>query len=147
MITKELKSTAIAQLKCRVSPDQVALNLDVPLPLVREWFDTISEDDLTGLKANVHAVQSLANGTDVIGNSAQNEELLKTKIEQIAGEIVDQVGLTVTTGDVVRAKTLQLCADTVTKLYSTIVNKDKAPQGDVRPNGQTISAFKSIMKD
>lgn len=144
MITKEIKMTALAKLKCQVPPEEIAEELDIPLPLIKEWANTIEGNDLIQLHANVHAVTKLANGEITRSN---NEEFLRLKIEEVAIDIVEQVQLVTTGGDVVRAKALQLCADTVTKLYNSLINNITNADGSLKPNGQEISAFKSLMKD
>lgn len=156
MITKELKATAIAKIKCHVPLEEIALELDIPFPLVKEWHakETESESnrtasDLVNTAAKVHAVQVLTRELhqQVIPPSNQQEELLKLKIEEVALEIAEQVSLNLATTDVIRAKTLQLCADTVTKLYNSLISKAIAPDGSIRPSDTGLSAFRNVMRD
>ena len=146
MITPSLKATAIARIKCSEPLEEIARELDIPLAVVKELYNGLDNNDLIRLEANVFALGKLTNG-DIIPPSDKNEQMLKMKIEEVAIDIVDEVGLCVTTADPIRAKTLQLCADTVSKLYTTLISKLPAGEGGVSPNGKTIEAFKSIMKD
>ncbi len=151
MITREIKMEAIAQINLGIPLPDIAANMDIPLPLVQEWSDkealeTKSDNDLVAIAANIHAVRLLERG-EIIPKSSDQEELLKIKIEEVALDIVDQISLTVASPDILRAKTLQLCADTVTKLYNSMVAKVTSADGSIRPDGQTISAFKSLMRE
>lgn len=148
MITEEVKTQAIARLRRGFDPTLISEELGLPDRLVREWQKSLDPHSLLSLEANLHAADELANGRivlngDIITNS---EELLRTKLETVAVEIVDQTALVVTTGDIVRAKTLQLCADTVSKLYQTFITKGIASPNNPRsPTG--MSAFQRLMKD
>lgn len=147
MITEAIKNKAIFRLRDRETAEDIAKDMELPLPLVLEWESKLDQKDLTQLQSNIHAVQTFANG-DILLPSSGQEELLRLKIEEIAIEIVDQVSLTVSTPDIMRAKTLQLCADTVTKLYDSLINKKTGGSGEpVKPNGRAITAFQSIMKE
>jgi hypothetical protein len=146
MITETVKSTAIAKIKCQVPYPEIAEELDIPELLVKEWADKLEGNDLVHMQANIHALERMSRQT-LIEPSSNMEELLKTKIEEVAVNIVNEVDMVVATADPIRAKTLQLCADTITKLYTTIVTKVIAAPGVEKPNGSEISVFKNIMRD
>lgn len=145
MITPSLKATAIARIKCLEPLANIAQELDIPLAVMQELYRGMDTNDLIRLEANTFAVQQLAE-CEILPSSPNQEKLLQKKIEDVAIEIVDEVSLCVTTADPIRAKTLQLCADTISKLYITLIAKS-TDIGPISPNGKTIDAFKSIMKD
>ncbi len=147
MITEATKNKAIFRLRDRETAEDIAKDMELPLPLVKEWESNLDAKDLTRLQSNVHAIETFSKG-DILLPSSGQEEILRLKIEEVAIEIVDQVNLTVSTPDIMRAKTLQLCADTITKLYDSLINKKSGPAGEpVKPNGRAITAFQSIMKE
>lgn len=146
MITEQMKTTAIARIKMLEPPEDVALDMCIPVQLIREWADTISGKDMVQMKANIIATSNLAQEMGV-STSKDDLNLLRAKLEESAITIATEVALTVATGDVVAAKTIQLCADAVTKLYNTFINGDGRDPGQPSQNGKAISAFAELMKD
>ena len=148
MITEAIKNKAIFRLRDRETAEDIAKDMELPLPLVKEWESKLDAKDLTHLQSNIHAIETFGKQEIFAPGQTGNEEMLRTKIEEVAMEIVDQVNLTVSTPDIMRAKTLQLCADTITKLYDSLINKKTGPAGEpIKPNGRAITAFQSIMKE
>ena len=146
MITEKTKANAISLLKLGDTPEQVADSLELPLMLVREWSEDIGLKDLTMLQANSNALTRLVNG-EVLNGSEANADLLKLKIEEVALKIVEQVSHTVPYGDVVQARSLQLLADTCSKLYNTVINKGQAALPPQTPGQQALSMFEQLSKD
>lgn len=145
MITEKTKANAIALLKLGDTPEQVSESLELPLMLVREWFADISPKDLTKLEANANALTRVVEG-QILNSSETNAELLKVKIEETALEIVDQVSKAVPFGDVVQARSLQLLADTCSKLYNTVINKGQLVT-PANPAQQALSMFEQMSRD
>lgn len=144
MITDKTKAYAISLLKCGDSVQQVSEELELPFMLVKDWNDSLDLKDLTVLNATANALTRVVNGQ--LSAPGQNVEVLKGKIEEMAIKIVDQMGLTVHTGDPLAARSLQLLADTCTKLYATIVNKG----GPVAPGDDSskgLSLFERLSRD
>mgnify|MGYP007104190841 CR=1 FL=1 len=145
MITDKTKANAISLLKLGDTPEKVSADLELPLMLVREWCEDIGVNDLTGLQANVHALDRVVNG-EILPSTNENTELLRLKIEKTALEIVDHVSKAVPYGDVVQAKSLNLLADTCSKLYNTVINKGQATAPQT-PGAAALSMLEDLRKD
>ena len=151
MITKELKAMAMGQIKMHVPLNEIAVNLDIPLPLIQEWYTQYkgtgrSEGDLTQVAANIYALNKLSN-SEVIASSENTTQILQVKCETVALDIVDQISLCIVTDDLVRARTLQICADAVTKLYNSMISKSVAPDGSMKPSTKSVTIFQQMMSD
>lgn len=148
MITEDIKAQCIAKLARGFSPEDISEEMGVPTKLLKEWKSTLAPNQMISLHANLHAAAEMAAGNIEILEPNKKEQLLKDKLETVAVEIIEQTSLAVSTGDIVRAKTLQLCADVTTKLYATFITKGQGiPQGGGYNPGQGGSAFQRLMKD
>lgn len=145
MITDKTKANAISLLKLGDTPEKVSRDLELPLMLVREWHESIGGNDLTSLNANVNAISRVIEG-ELIPSTNENVEMLRLKIEQTALEIVDHVSKAVPYGDVVQAKSLNLLADTCSKLYNTVINKGQATAPQT-PGAAALSMLEDLRKD
>jgi hypothetical protein len=146
MITEKTKANAISLLKLGDTPEQVSSELELPYMLVREWYEKLDGKDLTMLSANTNALSKLAN-SEVLMSSEDNAEILKIKIEETAIKIMDKVSDTVHFPDVIQAKALHLLADTCSKLYNTVINKGKSPEGPQSAAMQSLSMFEQLSRD
>lgn len=141
MITDATKAKAIAAILRQVPHEDIAEELEIPVVLVREWAN-LQGKNLVTMEANLLAADRVLKGEVLEANQV---DILKQKLEQAAIDVTNEVPAAI--GDPMYAKSLQLCADTITKLYQVIVCR-----GDVNPNnmplsGNGISAFQSIMRD
>ena len=145
MITEKTKANAIALLKLGDKPEQVSADLELPYMLVREWYEALDQKDLTKLQANANALVRIVEG-ELLANTEDNVEKLRTKIEECAIEIVDKVKATVHFPDVIQAKALNLLADTCSKLYGTVINKGQSGAA-LPPSMQNLSMFEQLSRD
>lgn len=139
MITEKIKAKAIALLERRKLAEEVAEELDLPVMVVKDWEKTLSVKSLVALEATVHAIEDI----EIASIDPTMEAKLKTKLEEAAHEIADQVYKYAGSGDPIHAKALQLNADAVTKLYQTIILKGQAIVA-INPNGSNGSAFQQL---
>lgn len=146
MITEKTKANAISLLKLGDTPEQVSEALELPLMLVREWHTSIGGKDLTSLQANANALERVING-ELIPSTEANAEILRVKIEETALKIVEQVSHAVPFGDVVQARSLQLLADTCSKLYNTVINKGQVAAAPQTPGQAALSMFEQMSRD
>jgi len=142
MITPETKHLAIARLKMAVPIKEISEDLGVPIPLIKEWEKGMDSKDLVQLNANVHAVNYLAKNI-LIASTENNTKLLQAKLEECAIQLSGEV-LNIDQGDIVTARTLQLLADTVSKLYLTFISKPSANKVE-EINDMTM--FESLRRD
>jgi hypothetical protein len=141
MIKETVKAKAIAQIKRSIPLDQIAEELSLPVMLLEDWAK-LEGKDLVAMEANLHAVETILNRQEVV--EQDTVEILKTKLEEAALEVTKDIPMAM--GDVVYAKSLQLCADTISKLYVHIVNKGiPADTGIMNLNGD--SAFAQLQRD
>lgn len=144
MISDKLKAQAIAQLRSGYTVDIVSEDLDIPESLVEEWSERLNPASLVALEAAAIAVRRVEQGEVV----PLNEEVLKDTLEQTAVELAKQAAIPGSWGDMAQAKSVQLCADAVAKLYTTLVLKNNSTI-NVTPGNNTggLSAFQAEMKD
>lgn len=143
MISEPTKARALALMKHQVPLEEISEELELPLMLVRDWHKQMSGKDLVALEANIHAVEHVLQG-EVL--EKDKIEILKDKLEDAAIEVTKDISMAM--GDPMYAKSLQLCADTIAKLYVSIVKKDTPTEGSnniFNPNG--LTAFQSVMRD
>ena len=141
MVSNFEKATALTRLKLGDSPIQISADLGLPTMLVKEWQENLDMNDLVIQQANTNAISRLVKATP--SGDKDTIAILRAKIEETAIEIMDQVSLSIMYADPVRAKALQLLANTCSTLYTTLINKDKAPiTGDTN-----ISLFQQLSKD
>lgn len=146
MITERTKANAIALLRLGDSPTKVSEDLELPYMLVKEWYEALGLTDLTRLEANTNALTRFA-ASEILNSSDQNVEILRNKIEETAIDIITEVRRTHMMGDIVYAKSLNLMADTCSKLYTSVVNRGK---GAVDPNVALltdVTLFDQLSKD
>lgn len=143
MITKDKKAQAIARIKALDPLEQIAEDMALPLTLLREWEGDLSDDDLVTVKANTNAVARVLSGEIVEGS----EGLLKQRLEEAAVEIAIQAHRVAGSGDILAAKTVDLCANAVTKLYSSLIQKVGTDNPMFTPSATGRSLFHSQMKD
>lgn len=142
LIDDKIKSKAIAMLHKRTPVTQIAEELEISTVLVEEWAKKLDLNDLVAVQANINAVEQLTKGELV---ELESDELKKA-LEQSALDIAKMAPSPCDYGDIAQAKSINLCADAVSKLYQTIVLKGGMIQpqsGDNVP----LSVFQSIMKD
>ena len=144
MISDKLKAQAIAQLRSGYDAEDVAEDLEIPRSLVEEWRDKLDGNNLVALEAAAIAVQRVENG-EIVG---VNEDTLKNALEETAIGLAKQAAIPGSWGDMAQAKSVQLCADAVAKLYTTLILKNNSTVSIPNPNeGQGLNAFTSKMKD
>lgn len=139
MITDNIKAKAIAQLKLGYPYRDVANQFELPEMLVKDWFNSLDEKDLTSLAANTYALGAICSG----GITKNNVDILKDKIEKVAIKIIDQVEIYTPYPDIVQAKALNLLADTCSKLYTSIISKTTT----ALPENRTMSLLEQLGKE
>lgn len=143
MITEKIKAKAIALLERRKLAEEVAEELELPVMVVKEWEKNLSVKSLVALEATVHAIEDI----EISSIDPTMEAKLKTKLEEAAREIADQVYKYAGGGDIIHAKALQLNADAVTKLYQTIILKGNGIATITPPDQNNGSAFQELLQD
>lgn len=141
MITDSQKAQAMAQIRRQVPLEQIATELMIPPALIKEWAKT-SGHDLIAVEANLHAVEHILTEGGVVES---NTDRLKVKLEEAALELVKE--LPMSHGDPMYAKSIQLCADTINKLYTTFFKTNEPAENPDNFNPSAITAFASLMKD
>lgn len=151
MITKEVKSRAIALLKHSQAPEDIAEELGLPVKLVEEWESNLDGNDLMAIESELFAIDKLANGVELV---PMNVDKLKNAIEGTALNITAAMDVAMksnvlTTGDVHHAKSLEVMANGLVKMYHTIVMKGGAIEHDPQdqPSGNSLSVFENMMRD
>ncbi len=149
MIPPKTKAQAIASLKMGKSVEEVAELFDIPKKLVHTWYDDLDPNDLVGLEANVIALKNAITEIEVLEQS--QEEQLKFKLEKAAIEIADNAYKAAGMGDAIHSKSIQLLADAVSKMYTTIILKGNTGSGQSPsipiPNANGISVFENLLAD
>ena len=141
MITESVKAVALARIKHQVPIEQISRELDIPEKLVKEWGGKLSENDMIAIEANIHAIDTVLHDNGVTGQ----EDILKSKLELAAIALTNEMYLA-SKGDAIHAKSIELCANAITKLYQTIVMKNQGKDDDNSSAGSG-SFFKSLMQD
>lgn len=142
MITEETKAKAIAKIKHRVPPQEIADEFDIPLKLINEWTTKFGITDLVAVESNIHAVETIITSGELV---PENEDKLKTVLEETAIDIAKNAAIPSLNGDMAHAKAVQLCADAVMKLYNTIIMKGGT--GEPTTPNVNNSTFGRLMKD
>lgn len=143
MISDTIKAKAITQIRRQVPLDEIANELCLPLMLIKDWQSNLDVKDLVIVEANVAAIEDVLKGEVV---EPDKISILKDKLEDAAIEVTKEVSIAL--GDPMYAKSLQLCADTIAKLYVSIVKKDtpaENPNNIFSPTG--LTAFQTAMRD
>ena len=146
MISREVKNTAIARLKCNTPVEDVANEFDIPEKLVQEWKNGLSNDSLVQISANTHAITKIANG-EILLDPEKAEEILKVKITETAMDIVSEVSSAAFSSDLVKAKTLQICASTIAMLHTSLLSKGKEEPEKIVPSNKGLEIFKGLMRN
>ena len=143
MVSDFEKASAISRLQLGDTPLAISADLGLPTKLVEEWRESLSPTDLIKLEANTKALARVITPDAINTTSEDNITILRAKIEKTAIEIVDQVSLATFCPDPMRAKSLQLLANTCSSLYSTLVNGGAAPN----TNDTNITLFQQLSRD
>lgn len=147
MISQDVKITAIARLKCNIPVEDVANEFNIPERLVQEWKESLPEDALTKIEANTYAISKVASG-EILMEPERAEEILRAKITETAIDIVSEVSSTAYASDIVKAKTLQICANTIAMLHTSLLAKvATSGNNDILPSDRGLDIFKSLMRD
>lgn len=152
MITEKDKAKAIAYLKRGKSIEEVSEKFDIPPKLLLEWTKDFNTKDLITIESNILASEDLiVHDLEVYDGEIpeDNKAKLKKQLEESAIEIAKHASVPVAFGDVMHAKAIQLCAQAVCGLYQTIIGdpNDIVDPSNVALSDQTLTAFKSLMKD
>lgn len=147
---KKLKASAIMRLKHRVPPEEVAIELNLPLALVEEWSEGLDTKDYASANsqgiANRQVIQLVT--AEVVQNETTLEDV-KTNIEKAAYKIAKEVcDVSLISFDLERAKTLQLLSGSLASLYNALFNKNQTVNmiNNVQ-NSQDGSMSRFIQKD
>jgi len=145
MISRDVKNTAIARLKCNTPVEDVANEFDIPEKLVQEWKNGLSDDNLVQIAANTHVMSKIVSG-EILMEPARADEILRAKITETAIDIVSEVSSTAYASDLVKAKTLQICAGTIAVIHTALLAKSKEQTEDILPSNKGLDIFKGLMK-
>lgn len=143
MITPKVKAQALAQLRRNVSIEDVAEELDVPEKLVKEWAGSIGLNDLVVMDANMHALSQVIEGK--VMNEVSDDMILKF-LKDAGFEIAKETFRSCNNGDPIHAKSLQLYADVLQKLYATFILKGGSARTN-QPENPEGSFFDFVTKD
>lgn len=144
MIDERLKSAAIARIKRQIPLEEIALDLDIPYMLIKEWAHNMQGNDLVALQANIHAAASFASSQEL---TETTEQKLENKLQDVALEIATETYKAVSLGDPIFSKSLQLCADTITKLHNTFIAKVGEGGKGETPSTDSVSIFSNMLRD
>lgn len=147
MITRQTKSKAVGMLKAGATINEVAGELDLPLGLVSEWKDEANVDVFDSIEATNHAVSRILKS-----DAANNDDVLdrvKSRLESVAEELVDQIELCALGGDVGKAQVIKACSESTVKLYTAFVLTRNIGQSNVinQLSNTNVSAFQALLKD
>jgi hypothetical protein len=124
---KRLKGAAIARLKHRVPVEDVAAELQLPIPLVREWQESMDSKDYHVAEAEIMGPKQLQ--LMVASKVADGEVTLqevKTSIESAALKLAQEVASNNIIGfDIERARTVNLLSGAMATLYNALFNKNQ----------------------
>lgn len=138
MISESTKAKAISMLKQHATIEQVASEFDIPNALIKEWAN-LEGMNLIAAEANAYAVGQVLKG-DVLDETKIDK--LREKLHDAALLIVDDIRIA--TGDPMYAKSLQLCAQTVGILYTSLC---QSALDASKNNPETDSLFSQLMRD
>lgn len=149
MITEKVKATAIAKLKHKIPPETIAAQLDIPVKLVKDWAGSLNGNDMMAIESNIHAVQVLTDKNAVANGEIVplNEDVLRETLELTAIDLAKAATMPGTSADIVHAKSIQACADAITKLYQTFILKGATGEPSKPNDGQGQTLFQQLMKD
>lgn len=143
MITKEKKAQAIARLKMLDEPAVIAEEMGIPLPLLIEWENNLDPNDIMAMQSHTTALAKVLTGEVVEGS----EKILLQRLNEAAVEIATQAHRCAGGGDIMIAKSIDLCANAVAKLYEVFISKGQTQNPTFVPSAQTKSLFQNQMKD
>lgn len=142
MITDQMKAAAVARLRRQEDPASIAASLKIPEKVVKEWQKALNPRDLVAIESNIYAVEELSKVQELV---PMQEEILKQALEQAAIDLAKEASYPATTADVIHAKAINLCADAVCKLYSTLVLKGSSSISIT--DNRALSAFEALVRD
>lgn len=125
LITKELRATAIGKLKHHARVEDVANDLSLPVALVQEWRNGMSERDFAKTVSEQVGPGEVARivMAEVDAGNVQLDKL-KDTLEQGALKLAEEViNTSVISFDLERARTLNLLGSTLSTLYATYFGK------------------------
>lgn len=148
MITEAVKSKAIAQLRQNVSVEDVAMSLDLPEKLIREWEKKLDPSDMVAQEASVIAIEKLTkdmSSSEIVIHSEKLREL----IEETAIDLVKAMAIPMMNGDMAHGKTIEMLSNSLVKMYHMIVLKGGVVSGDDSgsPSNSELSIFQTMMRD
>lgn len=138
-ITQKTKDSAIALFRLGDTPEQVAEAIELPLPLVREWYDTLDKNEVVAIQAATTALERMVHNGDV---SNLNKEMFEANLLEAAQKIVSKIAIASHNADVMESKALSLLAQTCKDLYFTFVAPGKTTADN--PNGVTVNLLTAI---
>lgn len=144
MIPEKLKAEALSLLSMGRTPEEVSEQFELPLMLVREWKSKLTGSDLVRLSANTHAMKTIMEG-EVVTKKVSTQQI-QDLLEETAYNIAEEANDVIKYPDLVKAKTLHMMADTVSKLYQTIINKNQT-QDSKAPANPAMELLAQLGKD
>lgn len=149
MITEQVKAKAKAQIKRNIPIEDIAKELDLPLALINEWASKLDPNDLVQQEANVSAIQTITERSEKGELVDMDSEVLRTTMEKTALDLTNSMAIPALNGDMAHAKSIELLANALSKMYHTVVLKGGVI--DVNPNdtpsNKALEMFASLMKD
>jgi len=143
MISEQTKAAVIARLKVGENLDSLADEFEVPSIIIQDWVKDTKGLTLIKAEAQTFALEQVMSGVLV---DEVDEEQLKKKLEEAAESIADEIKGAVRCQDVAVSKSLELCANTISKLYATFVLKGGLISPDAA-NPTQNSLFQTLLKD
>lgn len=145
MITDKDKAKVIAELKRLRTPEELSEKYDIPLGLIKEWERKLDVKDLTVIESKISVIEDITNGELEITNSS----LLQSTLEDASIDLIKQVRIAATTGDMVHANSIKLCAEAISNLYKTIILKNNTAVNNDALNlsNKSLSSFQKLMRE
>lgn len=150
MITERTKAIAKARLRQNISAEDIAEELEIPLKLVEEWAGKLSPTDMVvqeSVALAVNKIQTKALSGEVM---PMMEEVLKETLIETAIDLTKSMALPALQGDMVHAKTIQLLADAIVRMYQIIILKGgngSTGPGGATANNEVLDSFAEMMRD
>lgn len=143
MITRDIKNTAISLLTMGNPVDTVADELDLPEALVNEWAGSLKDKDVQMIKATNNAINVL--GRDIEDPEAQPR--IRRSLEDVAELLIIKLNDAVLANDLVLARTINICADSVSKLHSCFVAKASPDSQGKLADINNVTTFQNLLRD
>lgn len=144
---EKIKAIALAKLKTGSTVEDLAIEYDISKSIIKDWKDSLSIDEVYKVETGAILVQK---ATEIVNKSANtniDSDELKNKLMLLANMISKDMPSSLT--DPVLAKSLNISADTIAKLYNCFFGGNAVSLNiDNRQiSNNQLNNFRSLLKD